>query len=427
MAEWHSVGVLQYGSLNGSNFVRIGDFPEGMAFALSYRFGKPNSLEAKRGFVVRAIDFAGDFDQMTSDVTTSMSITAARGATKLAYGVTIALQQERDDRRVANNKWEINVPDTSVPIGLLREGAGQVNTNQWAGSSTASFVVLSFGPYGRQPNIARQRLLVSPKPQWNASAPESLTEGQPGMVRVVVQYPGGEPVVGLTLRFNTVNEAVGFLVDGQVLFNRVTATDSNGVVELPLAVLTDDDAAVVVSLADPRCENDYFSPPFGAVLPINAQTAMVGGRQCVVIPPVPEQPFVPSVSTQVPTFEWNAGAYSLVEESGDCEIVITEQARVVGAVLGFVQTTDDVEDYTRVSHGFYFSTGPSNFPQYQVIENGQLRTPVIEYTPATTFRIQRAGGRVAYLVDDAKVYTSRTPLIGPVRAGCSLFGTGDTV
>ena len=428
MAEWQSVGVLKYGSVNGSPFERVGDFPDSTAFAFSYRFGKQDLLEAKRGFVVRAIDFAGDFDQMQSDVTTSMSIVAARGATRLAYGVTIPLYAEREDRRVANNKWEINVPDTSVPIGLLRQGAGLVNTNQWAGASTASFVVLTFGPAGRQPNIARQRLLVSPKPQWNATAPEALVEGQPATVRVVVRYPDGEPVVGLGLRFSAANDAVGFrATDGRVVFSTSIDTDSTGVAELPLVVISEDDTAVIVGLSDVRCEPDYFSPPLSIVLPINAQTAMVGGRQCVVIPPVPEQPYVPSISTQVPTFQWDAGAISITSEDGDCEIVIANQDRVVGAVLGFVQEEGDVTDYTRISHGFYFSTSAANVAQAQVIEYGRLRTQPEAYDAGTTFRIQRAGGTVSYVINSTKVFTSREQLTGTVHAGCSLFATGDSV
>ena len=427
MAEWHSIGVFMYGSINGAAFDRAYNFPEGNSFALSYRFGKDSLLNAKRGQVIRAIDFAGDFDRMATDLTGNITVFAGVGATRQRYGVTIPLQGQRDNPRVANNQWAINVPDTSVPIGLLRQGAGDVNTNQWAGASTSAFVVLTFGPTGRKPNLARQRYYVSPKPQWNAAAPSALTQGQSGQASVTVRYPDGEPVAGLRLRFHTENERVALIVAGQATFSHVVDTDSQGVASLPLTVLDTGASAVYIDLADERCDVEYFDPPFGAVLPLNAQTAMVGGQLCVVIPPVPEKPRVPSTYEEVATFQWDAGAYSYIEESGDCEITITEQSAVVGAVVGFVQTTENVEDYTRISHGFYFSTGATGAPIARVVEFGRAITTPTAYNTATEFRIQRAGNQVTYIIDGEKIYSSRVPLAGPVRAGCSLFGTGDSV
>lgn len=426
MAEWLTFGTTAYGSLNGQPYERIYGFPEGGQFALSYRIGSETNLAAHVGKVLRAVDAEGAFNQMWVDVSPVVTVYAAVGATKSPIATSVTLQYERSFPM--NNKWRINVPDTTIPLGLFRAGAGKVNTNQWAGIGTSSFISLvpAADAAGQRPHIARIRYLMSPKPRWIGNAPADLVQGDTTKtVDMYVAYTDGTPVVGLRLRVTSTERKLVFGLDGTQYVVSVF-TDSNGRVSVPVRNLLGGSDAVLVTVDDMRCEADYFDPPLSAVFPINAQATTVGGRDCVVLPARPEIPYKPAVTTESMSLAWNAGAYSQLELEGDCEIVITNQQAVVGAVLGFVSNTDDVTNFKRMTHGFYFTSSAGGRLRYQIMESGRAIGSAYNYA-AEVLRVQRIGSVVRYMAGAAVVYTSRVPLTGPLRVGCSLFATGDSV
>lgn len=426
MADWFNFGTTAFGSLSGQPYERIYAFPDAPQIALSYRFGSESALASHVGKVIRAIDAAGDFDRMWVDVSPIVTVYAGRGATRQPFAFPVTLQIARPNNQ-PNNKWEVNVPDTTIPLGLLRAGAGGINTNQWAGLSTSSFVVLHESDAGgRRPNIARARYLLSPKPRWLANTPTALVEGDTSnRFEVLIQYPDGTPVAGLQLMVYSSDQKVVFGTGSA--YSVLALTDSSGRISLPVRAIAGGADAINLRLVDTRCDIDYFDPPLTGVYPINAQATTVGGRSCVVLPARPEVQYKPEVRTESMSLAWNAGAYSQLELDGDCEIVITDQQAVIGAVLGFVRgIEDDVTNYALKSHGFYFSTTQTGRLQYQVMESGKAIGPMRTHA-GEVLRVQRIGTMVRYLSGDTITHTSRVPLTGPLRVGCSLFASGDSI
>lgn len=425
MSNWYSFGSTSFGSVGGAPYERVVVFPPGQQFAMSYRIGAETLLAKYPGQVIRAIDCAGSFNGMWVDGSPIITVRAAPGATKQAYAASVALQLGAT--WPTNNNWAINVPDATVPIGLMRTGAGQVNTNQWAGLSTSSFVVVEQNQAeGLNPLISRLRYLLSPKPRWVGGPPADLVQGGPAkLFTVLIQYPDGTPVVGLALRLQS--EGRGVVFGDGTSYVAEAMTDSNGRIAVPVRALTGQPDVIILDLIDPRCAAEYFDPPLTGVFPINAQTTTVGGRQCVVLPAIPPVPYAPEVVTESLSFDWDAGAYSQLELDGDCEIVLTEMLPVVGAVVGFVNTTEDVTNYARITHGIYFNSSQNGQLRYQIMESGRAIGAAFRYYDGDEIRLQRVGAAVRYVVNGAAVYNSRAALTGPVRTGCSLFATGDSI
>lgn len=421
MANWFSFGAIPYISLNGAPYVRAYGAPAGVNIGYSWRVGAESLLSKFSGQVIRAIDCAGVFAGLHSDLYAPITVRAAAGATALQYSVSLTTKPLPD-----TNAWTINVPDTTIPLGLMRSGAGLVETNQWAGIVTSSFLQSGEAAgVGRLPDVYRHRLLLSAKPRWIATAPSALVEnGAAEPFTVVVQYPDGTPVAGLRVTLRS--EAGNVLFGAGSALSVTTQTDSVGRINIPVRSRNGQPDAIVLAVDDARCMADYFEPPLQGVFPVNAQTTTVGGRQCVVIPAIPTQPYVPQVVTETLSFAWDAGAYSIEEREGDCEIVLTDLAPVVGAVIGFVTTAENVVDFKRITHGLYFTTSQAGQLQYQVMESGRAMGAQRLYDGAA-LRLQRSGTAVRFVAGTAVFYTSRTPLAGPVRAGCSLFATGDTI
>lgn len=429
MAEWYNIGVQAFGSLNGAPYSKAGSFPTGQQFSYAYRFGKPENLNSRRGMVIRAMYFVGEFDNLRVDGMPYINISAGVGACKQLYGTSIPVPAGTSGA-AGKAPWALEIFDSTVPIGLLRQGAGDPNTNQWAGVSTNGFVVLLQGPtaVNNKPTLSNSVYLLSPKPTWAVTHPVALTQGQTGQrIQLRVAYPDGEAVNGLRMRFTCADNALSLFTGGSWVSQVYAYTDSNGNIDIPVRANSTSGSAVIMELDDPRCELDYFSPPLSATLGINAASAVVGGRTCVVLPPIAPTPYKPAVEVLKPTYAWDAGATSITNESGDAVLTCVDMVRCVGAIVGIAPTQGNDADRTRITHGFYFFTGSNGAPRAQAVERGQARGPVVTYGVDTYFEIQRVGDRVSYLVDGGVIYRSTVPSTGTVWAACALYAPGDSV
>ncbi|MNV21213.1 hypothetical protein D3C71_1121420 [compost metagenome] len=100
---------------------------------------------------------------------------------------------------------------------------------------------------------------------------------------------------------------------------------------------------------------------------------------------------------------------------------------VVGAIVGLTDDRDSPADPSRIAHGWYLHTDTLGVPQAQLYERGKVASAPVPYTPASNFRIERRGERVASFIDDALVRETRSTLVGDVSVGAALFGTGDFI
>lgn len=181
------------------------------------------------------------------------------------------------------------------------------------------------------------------------------------------------------------------------------------------------------------------SLPPGATLVYDTAGHLTGYRVCastwvadgVPAEPVcttyPEQAHVAAqaaYSEAVSNDGWNAGANSVDSQAGGCELAWT-QGEVVGEVLGITSDLEDVSDYTRISHGFYFTHAVGGGPRFRVMESGAARTAEAAYVPGDTFKVLRVGGSVTYWHNDVQVHASSVVSTGTVNAGVSLYASGD--
>lgn len=124
---------------------------------------------------------------------------------------------------------------------------------------------------------------------------------------------------------------------------------------------------------------------------------------------------------------WNAGAMSAEAFDGDVRTRFSCHIKAAGAV-GF-QSADggDIADLSRLTHAFYFDTGPQGL-RAQPMERGRLVGAAVPYQADTThFEIRREGGGVRYLVDGVVIHVSTVPSGGPVAVGCSLYRADDRI
>lgn len=419
MLSWFDIGASMYVSVNSAVFERSNAFPVGENISVAIRTGHVPNINAQRGKVIRAINVSGRAENLQSSIG-NLAVFVAPGATKIDYGAQVALSPN-------NQSWAVSVPDTTVPIGLLRQGAGQPDSNQWAGVSTSGLAVLGMSRAdGRLPLVQRQ-LGVSSLPLWTITAPAALVVGQTdGVIRLRVFYSDGEAVVGLRVWFNTATTDVELAFASGLAHSGTATTDATGSIALPINVLRSGATAVQFLVSDARCELDYFSPPLSGVLPLNNASAAPAGPGCVSIPPQAAVPAVPASTSIARVFAWDAGANSVSILPDDVEMVCSLDA-VVGVVVGFTADRTDVQDFNRLSHAFYFHYAANGSNVVSIMENGRITAPAVLYTLQSQMKIRRVGSRVSYYTGNTLWQHSFQESVGNLSVGSALFADGDAI
>lgn len=324
--------------------------------------------------------------------------------------------------------WTWNKPGSTVPLGMIYPSAADVSSVEWAGVATDSII---FNPAGYLTQTFDVWLLactvgylVSPKPQWQLAAPSHLGAGQADQVRIRVAYPDGEPVVGLRIRLRAETHDVAFGAGGA--YSLEVVTDNSGKANIPIRAVSTGASAIRVELADERCAPEFFSPPFFAVVPVNADTINVGGNTCVVLPGVAAVPAVPATRVENPTYAWDSGANSEQALQGDVALQFSGAQALVGAVVGLTDKRADVPSPSRIAHGWYLHTNGIT-PVAQAYEGGKVVSREEPYTPETVFRVERRGANIAYLFGGKVIRRATSTLHNEVSVGASLFGANDFV
>lgn len=435
-SEWFDAGAAMRISIDageyGSEFRQPVTITTARPTSLAFRVALAAQLAKRKGYVIRAVDAQVELAGFGT-VTPTVAALAAAGATAQALLATPARINVASPGRPADwrVRWRWDVPDASVPLGLLYSSAQDANSPEWAGVATQAVVLNASGlpDFSLTLRLAtestRIRYLLSRKPEWQLAVPESLGTGQSGAIQLRVAYPDGEPVVGLRIRLQAENTAIAF--GSNLSYDVTVATDGNGRISVPVRAVHSGASAVHIAVADQRCAAEFFSPPLVAVRPINASVVRVDGQDCILIPAVARVPPIPATHTERPTFAWDAGANSEQSLSGDLAVEFSGAQAVVGAIVGLTDDRDTPEDPSRIAHGWYLHTDVLGVPQAQPYERGKVASAPVPYTPATKFRIERRGERVASFIDDALVRETRSTLAGDVSVGAALFGTGDFI
>lgn len=126
-----------------------------------------------------------------------------------------------------------------------------------------------------------------------------------------------------------------------------------------------------------------------------------------------------------PNLGWNAGARSRNVCFDDCQATFKVPVAITGVVVGL--TTQDLgQDFREIPHALFFTQVLGAATTY-VYELGVQKASCGTYVATDLFAIRRVGTVVTYVKNGTLLYTSATPLTGPVFMDTSLYAAGDEV
>lgn len=324
--------------------------------------------------------------------------------------------------------------ESQIPLGLMRPMVGEMDPGTFPGGIvTAIGMVQNPGFMGpaMAARFTRLDVLVNERPTWSLNAKANMTArgNDGGNVEFRAFHPGGEGISGLRVRIASANRCLSFQ-SGGAWANEVTLlTNSTGRIVVPVRPDLPGSDQIVVTSVDTPYVGGIFQPTLAATRGVQIANPSSGsGVVCTVIPAQQYRAGSPARIDRNSVLSWNAGANSIAEVEGDARLAFSGVGAVVGAVLGITDTRDAPEDVNRITHGFFFGVDSRGLPSYQLFEAGQILTEREGYTPATAFRLERAGGVVRYYVDDELIYTSTAPNeANTIYAACAVYASGDTL
>jgi len=133
---------------------------------------------------------------------------------------------------------------------------------------------------------------------------------------------------------------------------------------------------------------------------------------------------VPSTTTQVIDYGWNASAISREFFNVDGEVSFSIKASSIGVVAGINNAdTSAGSAYEAIKFGIKSSQG-----KYQVVESGVTKTALTAFTNTSVFKIKISFGVVTYYVDNVLIYTSlATPDYLTSVLDVSFYASGDAI
>lgn len=341
------------------------------------------------------------------------------GATQAVFGA-----ETPDGAGRSQVPFTVTVPLRSAPYSLFPPVINAIAVGLSVHVVSPDFTPLPAGAYV---TVHSSTLYYSTKPTFALDIPDEVAVGDvvEGLLRL--RYTNGDVVEGQSVALSNATGDVALSFNGSSPANAIdTTSDAEGNIRFALhGKRAGGDSISVLSSAP-----GLFSPALNAVYPLNGSG--VSGS-CVVIPAAAAVPAVPGYETRTKQFGWDAGARSVDQLDDDVELSFTMET-VIGVVVGLSAVDAGAEAGVReqISHGFFLFTEGGRVNQLQVIESGVRVGSVDTYAADSTFRIQRAGGRVFYSVENSegKVYfryASRVPLEGTVEAMSALYASGDFI
>lgn len=470
--EWISMGGISLWSPSESGpwSSNVDNDSAANPTSIHWRLGGDATANQHTGKVVRGFRLRG---AISFSGTGPMVLDALRGIAETALPLTIAAQNALALAPVPAGKtnasrynFDWRVDRTQLPIGFLTP-----ETEWWNAAGMTYGGVRSAQSIGLLQNAAGGgrimradpgivQLLVSERPVAELTVIPQMVVGQVSPASARLYYPGFEndPVAGVEVSLSAspgtqvgINPLGPFAAivravtnaEGYVYFSVKSVSGGTGPLVLDIAGDTpvrdtlrstvgfvQSDVASQVSRSV-----DFVRRLFQPALPLRATVSSFaypdppGPGQCVTVPAIPAVPGIPSRVQVSDDFGWNAGAHSLTEMEGDFELVFDEMGKgAVGAVIGVMPAVRENQgDYTRVTHGFYFTKTAGGTSQVSIIESGRVVFGPITYPGNATFAVQRLGTVVLYLMDDRPQHTSTRPLVGTAMAGTSLYATSDEV
>lgn len=388
-----------------------------------WRIGVPAALNAARGKTVRGYRIKGELEFGTRD---AVEMAGFYKVLPHQPSWTIPRTLGYPD---AVTTFDIHTPDTGLPLGKFpEEGSWHlVADDEWAGLFSLDYV----NSVGEGELMARLKLqefsvVLDNTPTWTLNIPSAVLLLDQIEAVVTMKWPGGEPVVGesVTLLAGSVTR-VRFGDQPWTSGHAVGVTDNDGIVRFEVQGEQVGADLLRIHLTDTD-RWEFYTEVFNRTVSVQVVPATWEPGQ-PVCHEVPAQEFVPGTLPHyvtTPVFAWNAGANSITIVEEDAQLTFTMGLEIVGAVLGLAPATEtlDSTDRNRITHGFFF-----NLDGVQIFEAGELRGQRFQYTDTTVFKVTRAGGTVAYYVDDTRLLISRVPSTGALVAATSLYATGDKV
>jgi hypothetical protein len=157
---------------------------------------------------------------------------------------------------------------------------------------------------------------------------------------------------------------------------------------------------------------------------MSCQPAYTNSQGCVVTPACAGSAYQPGYTVNQPIFDWNAGADSITELTGDAHTVFQMPTPVSGVIIGFKTSRLSTTVPSLITHGFYFFNSVGT-PYAQIVESGQVIGSAFSYTSADNFEVRRASGQVTYWHNSALIYTSSALSIDAIIVNTCLFASGD--
>lgn len=439
-------------------------------FYIHWRLGGDPAVNQHAGSVVRGFRLQG---ALNFPGVSQMDMAALRGIAYSPLSLNIPGKSALDNvppvpgRPNARYNFDWQVARTKLPIGLLPG-----DTNWWnpadpnyGGVRTTQSVQLMPNAAGSgrimraDPGVVQ--LLVSDPPTAVVQTAPQLRVGQKAPVTTQVYYPGFESdgIGGVNVSLSASSGTqVSTSEMGSYGAIATATTDDLGLAYFWVKAVSGDaggalvfdiagDADVIDTLRSTvgYIKNDVASPvvrpmsyirqlflpqlPLRVPIAVYADPPPPGPGQCTTFPAIPDVPGTPSRTEVADDFGWNTGAHSIEEADGDFELRFDEMdGGAVGAVIGIMPAVrQNPGDYTRVTHGFYFTKTAGGTKQVSIIESGRTVAGPFGYGSGIEFSIQRVGAAVIYLIGGFPEYSSRRPLEGTAMAATSLYATSDMV
>jgi hypothetical protein len=330
-----------------------------------------------------------------------------------------------------------------APIGLVRQIPEVIDAATWRDWPGALVFVDAHGisgPKAVSVAFTKLELLVSEKPTWRVDSMETLVRvGDVHAIAGRCFYPvENDPIAGLPIFLRSSGGVIEFRQPGSTQWESSVVINTDGHGDFAVEYRAREAAAfaqsITIGLQQPDDGLDVsrlFAPRFSnrvqqVLVYTDAPQRQPDGTVCVTVPAIAE---VPAVATRIEhraVFAWDAGANSIEEIPGDCYIRMT-MPLVVGVVCGLVTDRSAVEDFTRITHGWSFTTDARGLPRFDVIEAGATLGLAGEYDASTVFEIRRTGATVTYLVDEAPLHVSEVQSHGVAIVGSAIYGSGDSI
>jgi len=157
---------------------------------------------------------------------------------------------------------------------------------------------------------------------------------------------------------------------------------------------------------------------------MTCQLPYTDGRGCLVTPSCAGTSYQPAKLINQPILDWNAGADSITEVSGNAHAQWNQPAGVFGVIIGFKRAGQSVTLPSLITHGFYY-TSVAGVAYAQIVESGQLVGSAFTYASSDTFELDRDNGQVTYTYNGTLLYTSQVLSFDTIVVNACLYGSGD--